>query len=110
MSLQSTLVILRCKRAEWACHLQATIVSSASAEELPTMGGVTARAVDDRANGLASNLLTAPPAAPLTDAALFIDVNSQSLGKEAQTKFFGWLFGGPWGGWCAPRLPPCVRM
>ena len=70
------------------------------------MGGVTARAVDDRANGLADNLLAAPPAAPLTDAALFIDVNSQSLGKEAATKFFGWLFGGPWGGWCAPGLPP----
>ena len=61
---------------------------------------MTARTVDDRANGLASNLLTAPPAAPLTDAALFIDVNGQSLGKEAQTKFLGWLFGGPfgWGG------------
>ena len=82
---------------------QASIVSSASAEELPTSGGVTARTVDDRANGLASNVLTAPPSAPLTDAALFIDVNAQTLGKEAQTKFLGWLFGGPWGGWCAPR-------
>ena len=69
-------------------------MASVSAEQLPTAGGVTARAVDDRANGLADNLLSAPPSAPLTDAALFIDVNSQALGKEAQTKFFGWLSAG----------------
>ncbi|KAK9824851.1 hypothetical protein WJX81_007342 [Elliptochloris bilobata] len=80
---------------------QATIMSADSAEALPTAGGVTARAIDDRANGLATNLLAAAPSSPLADAALFIDVNSQMLGKEAQTKFLGWLLGGPWGwgGW-----------
>lgn len=69
---------------------------------MPTDGGVTARLVSDKANGLASNLVTAAPSAPLTDAALFIDMNSQALGPRAQTEWCGILFCWGWGGGCEP--------
>ena len=89
------------------CVLQVTILPADSDASLPTAGGVTARLVDDKANGLANDLITSAAGAPLTGAALFIDANSQSLGPESQTKFLGWLFGGPWGwgpgwGWGGP--------
>ena len=88
-----------------AVGLQAAIVSADSSAELPTSGGFTARTADDRANGLANNVLTLPPAAPLADVGLFIDTSAALLTREAQTKClfgpWGGPFGGPWGrpGW-----------
>ena len=59
---------------------------------LTLAGGVAHRVVDDSANGLAANVLTAPPAAggQLSNVALFIDQNSQQLDSVAEVKFWGW--------------------
>lgn len=78
---------------------QARILPADSDASLPTAGGVTARLVDAKANGLANNLLTSASSAPLTNVGLFIDVNSEALGQQAQTKFLGWLLWGPHWGW-----------
>ncbi|KAK9821953.1 hypothetical protein WJX81_002224 [Elliptochloris bilobata] len=66
---------------------QAKILPATSeGARLPLKGGATHRLVDDAQNGLASNTLAAPPAAgPLTDAALFIDQNSQQLATVAES-------------------------
>ena len=83
-------------------EVQVAILNADSADAVPYEGGATARLIDDKQNGLASSLLTSAAGAPLTDAALFIDANSQTLGPDAQTKF---LFWGPWGGCAPPRVP-----
>ena len=58
---------------------------------LTLAGGAAHRVVDDAANGLAGNVLTAPPAGgQLGNVALFIDQNSQQLGSVAEVKFWGW--------------------
>lgn len=67
--------------------------------QLPTAYGVTARYIDDAANGVSNGALTAPPAGALTDVALFIDEFSQNLGTAATTKQISISFGGGWGGW-----------
>lgn len=57
-------------------------------------GGVAHRVVDDSANGLAGNTLTAPPAGgQLSNVALFIDQNSEQLDSVAEVKFWGWGWG-----------------
>ena len=54
-------------------------------------GGAAHRLVDDAANGLASDVLTAPPAGgQLSNVALFIDQNSQQLDSLAEVKCWGW--------------------
>ena len=62
---------------------------------LTLSGGVAHRVVDDSANGLAGNTLTAPPAAggQLANVALFIDQNSKQLESVAAVRFFGWGWG-----------------
>ncbi len=79
------------------------ILPADAPEAVQYAGGVTARLVDDKANGLASGLLTGAASAPLTNAALFIDANSGTIGPQAQSKFFG-LFWGPW--WGGPGCGP----
>jgi len=83
-------------------EVQVAILNADSADAVPYEGGATARLIDDKQNGLASSLLTSAAGAPLTDAALFIDANSQTLGPDAQTKF---LFWGPWWGCAPPPVP-----
>lgn len=65
--------------------------------QLPTADGVTARYVDDAANGVNTVALTAPPAGQLRRVALFFDVASQDLGDAARTKYVTIIIGG--GGW-----------
>jgi len=79
------------------------ILPADSPEDVQYAGGVTARLVDDKANGLANGLLTGAASAPLANAALFIDANSGTIGPQAQSKFFG-LFWGPW--WGGPGCAP----
>lgn len=79
---------------------QSKLLPADRSAQLPTAYGVTARFVDDIANGaMAGGALSAPPAGPLTDVALFIDSSSQDLGASASTKqiVIG-IGGGGWGG------------
>lgn len=76
---------------------------------LTLAGGVAHRVVDDAANGLSSNVLTAPPAAggQLSNVALFIDQNSQQLDSVAEVKFWGWGWGCAWLGLRLAYLKRC---
>ncbi|KAK9821960.1 hypothetical protein WJX81_005226 [Elliptochloris bilobata] len=75
-----------------------TMILPTTAEEgarLQLAGGATHRLVDDAQSGLASGVLTAAPTSgQLTNAALFVDQNSQQLSTVAETKY------GSWGGCC----------
>ena len=78
--------------------MQSKILPADHTTQLPTSYGVTARYIDDAANGVSAGALTAPPAGQLTDVALFIDEFSQNLGSSATTKQIVIGFGGGWGG------------
>ena len=78
---------------------QSKILPADRSTQLPTSYGVTARYIDDAANGVSAGALTAPPAGQLSDVALFIDEFSQNLGSSATTKGVTIIVGGHGGGW-----------
>lgn len=78
-------------------------VLEASQDALKTKGGVANELVAEHNNGAVTNLITAvQPGATMSNVALFIDENRESLHPESSTKTW-WLFCGPWcwggGGW-----------
>ena len=77
---------------------QSKILPADRTTQLQTSYGVTARYIDDAANGVSAGALTVPPAGQLSDVALFIDEFSQNLGSSATTKQIVIGFGGGWGG------------
>ncbi len=72
---------------------QARILPLDNSTALPIIGGVASRLVEDAAAGAGARALAAPPAggAPLTNAALLIDQDTQALGAQAHVRW--------WGGW-----------
>ncbi len=102
-------VVPRCGRQPASTAAQTALLEPTKAgARLKTSGGASHRLVDDAENGLAASVLTAPPAGPLVDAALFIDQNAQQLKTAAATEHCwwggrGWGWRGGWGpgwGWC----------
>ena len=69
--------------------------TAAEGDKLPLAGGAASRLYNDAKDGLSSGVLASAPDAglQLASAALFIDQNSQQLGKVATVKWYG--FGGP---------------
>ncbi len=77
----------RCGRQLASTAAQIALLEPTKAgARLKTSGGASHRLVDDAENGLAASVLTAPPAGPLTDAALFIDQNAQQLKTTARAR------------------------
>ena len=79
---------------------QAKVLPATPATGLPTSGGAAERLISDSANGLASTVLASTPAGDqLTNVGLFIDQNSQMVGRTASTKYGGGYGYGGGGGY-----------
>ena len=82
-------------------------VLEASQDALKTKGGVANELVAEHNNGAVTNLITAvQPGATMSNVALFIDENRESLHPESSTKTW-WLFCGPWC-WVSPPERRCL--